>query len=79
MKRYQTTLMDPGVLDAEYPARQIDVGTREREHLGDTQPTRGQQSKHSPAGYGAQPVDRNEIIGSLKERDQFRSRVDVRG
>ncbi|MNF89390.1 hypothetical protein D3C84_719130 [compost metagenome] len=25
-----------------------------------------------------QPVDRNEIIGSLEERDQLRSRVDVR-
>lgn len=77
MKRHQTTLMELGVLDTEYPPRKIDVGTRERERLGDTQPTRGQQSKYSPAGYGAQPVDRNEIIGSLEERDQLRSRVDV--
>lgn len=47
-------------LDTEHPARRIDVCTRERKRLGDTQ-----------------PVDRNEIIGRLGERDQLRSRVDV--
>ncbi|MNG21226.1 hypothetical protein D3C84_1055670 [compost metagenome] len=52
--------MKLGLLDTEHPARRIDVCTRERKRLGDTQ-----------------PVDRNEIIGRLGERDQLRSRVDV--
>ncbi|MNY49515.1 hypothetical protein D3C86_1849480 [compost metagenome] len=70
--------MELGLLDVEYTGLKVDVGTGKRKRLGDTQPARGQQSKYSPAGCGAQPVDRNEIIGSLEERDQLRSRVDVR-